>query len=78
MTSAIRWTRAGLVIAVATETVLLAFAVHPGQTHQLGILLREMGALVTPELGVCQAPACPLSSRHSSCCPAAPGRHRNW
>ncbi len=46
MTSALRWPRVGLGIALAVETVLLAFAVHPGETHQLGILLREMGALV--------------------------------
>src|SRR5262249_36829439 len=28
--------RVGLVVALTAETVLLAFAVHPGETHQLG------------------------------------------
>ena len=60
--SAIRWAPAGLIIAIATETVLLAFAVHPGETHQLGILLREMGALVAFVGALILLPRCAWST----------------
>jgi alpha-1,2-mannosyltransferase len=62
VTSSIRWARAGLVIAVTTETVLLAFAVHPGETHQLGILLREMGALAAFVAALSLLPRCAWST----------------
>jgi alpha-1,2-mannosyltransferase len=58
VTSAIRWARVGLGLALATETVLLAFAVHPGEAQQLGILLREMGALVAFVAALMLLPRC--------------------
>jgi alpha-1,2-mannosyltransferase len=62
VTSAIRWARVGLGLALATETVLLAFAVHPGETQQLGILLREMGALVAFVAALMLLPRCAWST----------------
>jgi hypothetical protein len=50
--------RVGLSLALGTETVLLAFAVHPGATQQLGILLREMGALVAFVVALTLLPRC--------------------
>jgi Glycosyltransferase family 87 len=62
VTSAIRWARVGLGLALAIETVLLAFAVHPGETHQLGILLREMGALFAFVVALIMLPRCAWST----------------
>jgi Glycosyltransferase family 87 len=59
---AIRWARVGLLIALAVEAVLLAFAIHPGKTHQLGILLREMGALVAFVAALILLPRCAWST----------------
>ena len=59
---AIRWARVALVVALTAETVLLAFAVHPGETHQLGILLREMGALVAFAVALIVLPGCAWST----------------
>ena len=58
----IRWARVTLVIALTAETVLLAFAMHPGETHQLGVLLREMGALVAFVVALIVLPRCAWST----------------
>ena len=61
-TRAIRRARLALVIALTAETALLASAVHPGETHQLGILLREMGALVAFAVALTVLPGCAWST----------------
>jgi Glycosyltransferase family 87 len=61
----VRIARAGLVLALLAEAVLLGLAVHPGTAHQLGILLREMGALVAFVAALALLPRCGWPARRA-------------
>lgn len=65
MVGTVRCARAGLVLALLAEAVLLGFAVHPGTTQQLGILLREMGALLAFVAALALLPHCAWPARRA-------------